>query len=89
MKVSKIYGIIFIESERESKNFIPFIFTFSLEALSLIQVDKQARSGYLHGPNSVKIRVTTNRSRGSLKEPEQRLGNRPLATVEPYNDRSV
>lgn len=61
--------------------------TFSLEALSLIQVDKQARCGYLHGPNSVKIRVTTNRSRGSLKEPEQRLGNRPLAEVEPYKDR--
>ena len=69
--------------------------TFSLEALSLIQVDGKSkrftmhmpRIRYLRGPNSVKIRVTTNRSRGSLKEPEQRLGKIPLAEVEPYDDR--
>ena len=63
--------------------------TFSLEALSLIQVDKQARCGYLHGPNSVKVRVTPNRSRGSLKEPEQRLGyGLHWPEVTPYDDRA-
>ena len=29
MKFSKIYGIIFIESERESKNFVPFNYFLS------------------------------------------------------------